>query len=40
MRQPGSLRPTQEGIGLAKDAWILAIGLALVFDALSDPCPA
>lgn len=32
MRQPGSLRPTQEGTSLAKDAWLLAIGLSLVVD--------
>jgi hypothetical protein len=32
MRQPGSLRPTQEGTSLAKDAWLLGIGLSLVVD--------
>lgn len=26
-REPGSLRPTQDGIALAKDSWLLAIGL-------------
>jgi hypothetical protein len=30
MRQEGSLRPTQEGIGLAKDIWLFAIGLSLL----------
>jgi hypothetical protein len=30
MRQPGSLRPTEQGLGLAKDTWLLAIGVALV----------
>jgi hypothetical protein len=30
MRQPGSVRPTQEGIGLAKDVWLLGAGLTLV----------
>src|SRR5215213_5844407 len=29
MRQEGSLRPTQQGIPLAKDAWMVGIGLAL-----------
>ncbi len=27
-------RPTQEGIGLAKDTWMLGIGTSLVLDAL------
>jgi hypothetical protein len=30
MREEGSLRPTTQGIPLAKDAWLLAIGLALL----------
>jgi hypothetical protein len=30
MRHEGSLRPTQEGMGLAKDVWLLGIGLALL----------
>jgi hypothetical protein len=30
MRRPGSPFPTQEGIPLAKDAWLAAIGAALV----------
>ena len=29
-REEGSLRPTQSGIPLAKDAWLLGIGLSLV----------
>jgi uncharacterized membrane protein YphA (DoxX/SURF4 family) len=33
-RQPGSLKPTQEGIGLAKDAWLLGAGLTLLLDGL------
>lgn len=30
VRQEGDVRPTEEGTGLAKDVWLLAIGLALV----------
>jgi hypothetical protein len=30
MREPGSLRPSQDGIPLAKDSWLAAIGLALI----------
>lgn len=36
MRQEGSLRPTHEGIGLAKDVWLLAIGLALAIEDLGE----
>lgn len=32
MRQPGSIKPTQEGIGLAKDVWLLGAGLTLLLD--------
>ena len=32
MHQEGSLRPTQEGVGLAKDVWLLAIGAALLLE--------
>lgn len=32
MRQPGSLRPTQEGVGLAKDVWLVGVGLGLLMD--------
>jgi hypothetical protein len=32
MRHPGSLRPTQDGIGLAKDVWLLGAGMTLVLD--------
>ena len=32
MRQEGSLRPTEQGISLAKDVWLLGIGLSLVLD--------
>ncbi|MEU5213137.1 hypothetical protein [Streptomyces sp. NPDC020742] len=30
MRESGSLRPTQDGIVLAKDSWLLGIGLGLL----------
>ncbi|MEW1748099.1 hypothetical protein ACIQU1_02835 [Streptomyces angustmyceticus] len=30
MRQEGSLRPTQDGIPLAKDSWLLGIGLGFL----------
>ncbi|MGI5414051.1 hypothetical protein ACQEV9_45600 [Streptomyces chartreusis] len=30
MRQEGSLRPTEQGIALAKDVWILSIGISLI----------
>ena len=33
-RREGSLAPSQQGVGLAKDSWMLAIGAALVLDAL------
>jgi hypothetical protein len=32
MRQPGSLRPAPDGIGLAKDVWLLGAGLTLLLD--------
>jgi hypothetical protein len=32
MRQEGSLKPTQDGIGLAKDVWLLGAGLTLFLD--------
>ena len=33
-RQGSSVAPSQQGIGLAKDSWMLAIGTALVLDAV------
>ena len=33
-RREGSVAPSQKGIGLAKDSWMLAIGLALVLDSV------
>jgi hypothetical protein len=34
MHPPGDPRPTQQGITLAKDVWMLGIGLSLILDAL------
>jgi peptidoglycan/LPS O-acetylase OafA/YrhL len=39
MHEEGSLRPTVQGTALAKDVWTLAIGSALVLDALGDHVP-
>jgi hypothetical protein len=33
-RREGSLGPSQQGIALAKDSWMLAIGTALVLDSV------
>ncbi|MFF5336454.1 hypothetical protein [Streptomyces sp. NPDC013181] len=30
MREPGSLRPSQDGVPLAKDAWMFGIGLGFL----------
>jgi hypothetical protein len=32
MRKEGSLAPTEQGLPLAKDVWLLGIGLSLVLD--------
>ncbi|MGY1601790.1 hypothetical protein [Geodermatophilus sp. SYSU D00815] len=37
MRKEGSLAPTQEGLSLAKDAWLAGIGLSIVLRGLSGP---
>ncbi|QXJ26169.1 hypothetical protein AGRA3207_007784 [Actinomadura graeca] len=34
MREEGGLRPTQQGITLAKDTWLLGIGASLVLEEL------
>ncbi len=40
MRKEGTPIPTQQGIPLAKDVWMLGIGLGLVIDDLTDrDCP-
>jgi uncharacterized membrane protein YphA (DoxX/SURF4 family) len=36
MRREGTLRPTEEGVGLAKDVWLLGIALSLVLDELTE----
>ncbi|HEY0620710.1 MAG TPA: hypothetical protein VGD15_24100 [Kribbella sp.] len=36
LRKEGSLRPTDQGIPIAKDIWLLAIGLSIVIDDLTD----
>ena len=36
MRKDGSPFPTQQGIAIAKDVWMLGIGLGLVIDGLTD----
>jgi len=36
MRQPGTVRPTPQGIPLAKDVWMLGIGLGLLIDDLTE----
>ena len=36
MRMEGSLRPTQQGVPLAKDIWLVGIGAGLMMDALAD----
>jgi uncharacterized membrane protein YphA (DoxX/SURF4 family) len=35
MRQKGSLRPTEQGLALAQDAWMLGIGLGFIVEELS-----
>jgi hypothetical protein len=32
MREPGSLRPTQQGTAIAKDVWLVGAGLTLLLD--------
>lgn len=36
MHEPGSLRPTQQGTAIAKDSWMLAIGVGFVIEAIAD----
>jgi hypothetical protein len=37
MRQEGGIRPTQQGIALAKDTWLVGAGASLVLDELTRP---
>ena len=36
MRREGSLRPTAQGLPIAKDAWLLGAGVSLMVDGLTD----
>ncbi|WP_219466740.1 hypothetical protein [Nonomuraea rhizosphaerae] len=36
LRQEGSLRPSPQGIAIAKDVWLLGIGLGLVVEELGE----
>jgi hypothetical protein len=36
MHEPGSVKPTAQGTAIAKDVWMLGIGLSLVLDDLTD----
>ena len=36
MHKPGSIFPTQDGLALAKDAWMLGIGLSLILGSVTD----
>ena len=39
MRKPGSLAPTQEGLALAKDSWLVGIGIGLMTRGLIERRP-
>jgi hypothetical protein len=39
MRKPGSLAPTQEGLAVAKDVWLLGIGVGLLTRGTVDRRP-
>jgi hypothetical protein len=40
MTREDGIRPTQQGTPLAKDVWMLGIGVGLMVDALTDrPAP-
>jgi uncharacterized membrane protein YphA (DoxX/SURF4 family) len=36
MHEPGSIKPTQQGITISKDVWMLGIGLSLIADDLTE----
>lgn len=36
LRKPGSIWPSQAGVAVSKDAWMLGIGLGLLLDAAAD----
>jgi len=39
MHEPGSVRPTQQGNAIAKDVWMLGIGLGMAIDAFTRDQP-
>jgi hypothetical protein len=39
MHKPGSLAPTQEGLAIAKDSWLLGIGIGLLVRGTLDREP-
>src|SRR4051812_41325175 len=39
MRKPGSLAPTQDGMALAKDSWLVGIGLSILTRGLIERKP-
>jgi hypothetical protein len=39
LRREGSLSPTEAGLPIAKDVWLLGSGLGLVLDGLTDGKP-
>ena len=36
LREEGTIKPTEQGIPIAKDVWLLGIGTALTIDGLGD----
>jgi hypothetical protein len=39
MRKPGSLAPTEQGLAIAKDSWLLGIGIGLFTRGLMERRP-
>lgn len=39
MRQPGSLAPTEQGLSVAKDVWLVGIGIGLMTRGLTERRP-
>ena len=36
LRKPGSALPTENGVPIAKDSWLVGIGLGLIIDDIID----
>jgi len=36
LRRPGSIWPSQQGIGISKDIWMLGVGIGLLIDGIAD----